>query len=146
MNIMTKTFFGLLAAASFSTSALAEGWLCIADHAAGFKYNETSKDWEPTTFKTNKKYLIKESGSGEFKWHVTEFGSIMPVSFCAENRVGKGYIFNCEGIEEFILNTKNGRFMSIYAIGYWTLDPNDPLLSGEADNTPSMQIGTCSKL
>lgn len=53
--IIAATLIGILSAPTASSS---ESYLCVADKATGFSYDETTKEWNQTSFKADKKYSI----------------------------------------------------------------------------------------
>jgi hypothetical protein len=134
---------------SIATPAHAENWLCIAERATGFKYDSILKDWKTVNFKiANEKYIVRPSKNENYKYEVVKFGEnreFMPDYSCKEV-FSAGIFFHCEGMMgEFKLNAKNGRFLSTYIAGYWTVAPGVNENTEEGD-TPTIQIGKCTRL
>lgn len=137
-----------LAALTISTSAHAEGWLCVSESSTGFAFDSTSKSWQRSGFKANDRYVIRPNRKDGLTWEVAQLGEYddLPISECGvrPNEVG---ILICEGSgNEFRINTRSLRFIHVYWPGYWTYDPNIPFLKNEGGDTPSMSIGKCSAI
>jgi hypothetical protein len=127
-----------------STAALAdESYLCMGEHATGFAFKEKTKTWSTARFQENK-YIVKKSTDPLYKWEVFDFGKDFPISMCENDFNDSGNIF-CEGVTQFRMNKEKLRFLYIYPFGYWS-DNEKQKLFKEGRNTPSMEIGTCSKI
>ena len=136
-------------------------FLCITDHATGFAFNKSSKQWSSVSFKAGDKYIVSkitpETGKpfDSLKWYVRKFGEPalpqigFPLSGCKEDFNDVGNLF-CDGWVRFYLSKRNLRFFMVSHIGYWSDWPDE--LTGknkssvEGANTPYMEIGKCSPL
>ena len=129
-----------------------DAWLCIAEHAIGFKYNKARKDWHAAIFDiSNEKYVIRHQRAGDFDaetsdilkqpndemWSVETVGS-PPAATCGYfNRANRLF---CEGIlSEFIFNRQTLRFQYYYK-GEFLWPPNE----ARNPDTPSIAIGRCT--
>ena len=59
----------------FSGAAKANGWLCIGDHAVGFRYDKTNRDWLPQIFSNPEepKYIIRRKNTEDTSKKKLEF-------------------------------------------------------------------------
>jgi hypothetical protein len=134
-------------ALTISTAALGQdSYLCIADAIAGVDYSAETKRWTPSVFNhADKKYAFRrakpgeKSGDREFKWGLYRFGSTVPRVACPTD-FGDGTTIFCNDLTLFSFNKTTLRFQSIYPIGY--VLP----LGKEGNDTPAIEIGTCSPL
>ena len=121
-------------------AAAADQYLCITDKATGFYFEDG--EWNTANFKTGRKFLIRKPNKEELEvtianigrdFVVSEFGDKSTLLWCDED-------FYCVGhVDDFLFDKKTLRFLYIYKGGYVSgIDNND--------NTPAMQIGTCSPL
>ncbi len=144
--IMSKLslFIILLLTTVFARAHASENnYLCVADIATGFHY-ENNK-WSQASFDIKgEKYILRKlkdeeleiSKNSTYKYGFVELGSNRAWDYCTHN----GEIFDCIG-PGFItrINTEKGRYLRIYVVGYTDGDDNNT-------NTPHMEIGRCSKL
>jgi len=142
------SIFLILAFSSTSAAQQIEAFLCIPDKATGFKYNETSKQWEETTFKTDHKYLITRPSHQSLNinsaWVVKEFGSELVSMWCEDDFDEFGFLF-CKSYEaEMRFNRENSRFLYFYSLGYY--NKKTSAYPEDGGGTPLVEIGTCSKL
>jgi NAD-dependent DNA ligase len=84
------------------------------------------------------KYLLSKSSKGEWQWK--NFGK--EGSLTCDGEINEYGYLNCNGSEQISFNKKNLRFMLIYKVGYL----NKGILGNEGEDTPRMDIGTCSPL
>ncbi len=150
---MSSRFSAYLGAIVFVVSpayAGAESWLCITDKSNGFVYNTILKEWRDATFRVERnRYIIRKSDQGGNAFEVRKFGqpSGFPEAICKDGfEKGAGVFLHCNGfMGQFKFNRKTNRFLKTYLGGYWTYAPgvND---TREGDDTPSIDIGTCSPL
>lgn len=147
MSFLLATFLILI-----PTVAKADTWLCIADRSTGFYYNESSKKWLQTNFKTeNNRYIIKRSQRDNLTWEVNEFGaaeSFFPHAVCNSDFTEGGFL-HCTGIlSEFKFNKNNGRYVYTFTGSYITYNPQSSLEMFRKDggDTPLIEIGTCSRI
>ena len=122
--------------------SLADQWLCVADQATGFLYNESSKKWERTGFTVDdSKYIVAPSKYKSDKYDVTPLGEKYASAYCVNEFSAEGDLY-CKGESAsghiwsvFNMNHIKGRFVMSSTHGYF---------SGGKD-TPSIKIGKCSK-
>lgn len=130
---MKKTFLLFALIASFNLHAQ-EAYLCIATQTAGFYFNNKNKQWESTKFQTSDvKYLLKKKSNG---WEFMDFGSNAGLA-CGNFHQSR---LKCDLIlGELYFDNKTLRFLKTYVTGY---------IDGRNSNedTPSVQIGSCSPL
>lgn len=116
------------------------GYLCIPDLATGFAYQKNIDKWVTTKFNVSgEKYLLTKNNKGIWEWR--NFGEKSPGIYCEEDFNEYGYI-SCSGFSQISFNNKNLRFLKIYKIGY----VNKGIAGKEGEDTPSMEIGTCTPL
>lgn len=124
--------------------AVAEQYLCVAEHSTGFSYNKVTKEWENANFKADEKYVIAKADGTKHAWQVTEIGKTSPSFRCESDFTEYGYL-SCPGIGgDFNFNKKNGRFLFSYLIGYYTVIPEVNQGKDEGSDTPLIGIGKCS--
>ncbi len=129
-----------------SQPAIAEQYLCVAEKASGFRFDETTATWVAATFRADEKFLIAPSAMKGGAWEVKKLGSSVRSYYCEDDF--KGDFLWCDTDillvkfrdQAFRFNKGNGRFMRIYPEGYVNPTPGKP----ESDNTPSIEIGKCS--
>jgi hypothetical protein len=124
------------------------GYVCAATHAAGFRFDKTRSEWVSATFRTDNKYVVRPSTSEDvaliptehnIQWVVVKVGDTRPTGYCEDN-FGDNGILSCEGIDEFVVNSRTLRFEHRSNLGY-AISPGE-----DGDFTPYMEIGTCSPL
>ena len=125
--------------ASFPTFADDQQYLCIADNATGFYWDENTKKWQSTNFNVEgRKHLVERySATGEYA--VFPFGSNSPNSVCGDGFNEDGAIF-CSGVEQFSMNNKTLRYRLIYLLGGYVIGDDS------GNNDEYMEIGKCSPL
>ncbi len=115
-------------------------YLCIADLATGFKFNNNTKRWESTNFNIkNSKYIIKKNTDGVWEWK--DFGKNSMGVTCNKDFNESGYL-RCESLIHVNFNNKSLRYILYYPVGY----VNIGIAGKEGDDTPSLEIGTCSQI
>ena len=133
--------------ASTQENSEEERYLCIADKATGFIYNETGDEWETTTFNVeDSRYIVAKSDHflfERFPFSVTQVGAAEPMTACEEgfNRVG---LMGCRVIRDFVLNRINGRFVHTNTSGYYDVLPGFGDITDATSGTPFIEIGKCS--
>ncbi len=137
-RLLTFAVFALL-----PLVAKGEGYICVADMAAGFSYNDGT--WHSTSFQATDKFVVsrrtKEDdantkwGNPKVRWKITELGDSTPLMSC-EDFTEKGNLY-CVGLGEFKMDGKSLRFLYAYLYGYW----GGP--SREGKDTPYIAIGKC---
>ena len=131
--------------------ARGEGYLCVADMATGFSYNDGA--WRSGGLKASEKYLVHRSdasgaiGIKAAKWYVSEFGSKSAAAVCYDDFDKSGNLF-CKQQDrfdvdyvDFRMNKNSLRFLYAYLAGYW-----DREAGTEAGDTPYLAIGRCSPM
>ena len=127
----------------------AEDYLCVADLATGFRYNQNNESWEESSFKLKKsRYLIslREKGSG---YDVKRFSGPDVMSRCKDDFDEIGSL-SCKGTFDIKFNKVNGRFILTYSFGYFNVIPESKIdsdlirQSDQGSETPFMEIGRCS--
>jgi hypothetical protein len=127
---------GLFVVANIGYAEKASTYLCIPDFGTGFSYTPEKKAWEVTRFRTkDRKYILSKS-SGEWIWK--DFGSDSGYP-CSE--FDKSGVIACGfgGVADVAFSRNTMRFRDSYLSGY--VDGID-----NSHNTPSVTIGTCTKL
>jgi len=134
-----------------------ERYLCIAEQTAGFAIDDSSGEWESTTFEAGDKYLIapleKQTETVHGTIGIFPFGEDTAISGCGDgykSHLLSSLISNllvCKGgdfeSEYFWFNKKNGRFLTVYLHGF--IVPN-LFLTEEGEVTPFISIGKCSRI
>jgi hypothetical protein len=110
-----------------------DAYLCLPKNATGFSYLQNSKSWEISTFNvSDNKYLLKNKSG---KWFWDKFGRDFPNSCNEFNQRITCNLF----VGEVIFDKKTLRYIRTYVTGYVDGVTNN-------DNTPLIEIGTCSPL
>jgi hypothetical protein len=116
-------------------------YLCIVDLATGFNF--VSGNWKSVNFPPGAKYIVRPARGDELKlsrWVVVAFGEERSMARCEEfNQYG--WLVGCNGIQEFKFNKETLKFLTAYLIGYVRTEPGK-----ENDNTPSIEMGKCSRI
>ena len=133
---MKKVIFFLL----FTGVAVAEQYLCIAEHSVGFSYDKVKKEWENTNFKAYRKYVISERDGTKYAFQVTTVGEDIALIFCESDFDQDSYL-SCTGLGDSRFNKNNGRYLYSFPYGYYDVLP--PRMDGGSD-TPLIEIGKCS--
>lgn len=111
-------------------------YVCVADAAAGFKYE--NDQWRSVFFRTEySKHLVSRNnstGAAIERFSVGEFGSSFP--FMCE---ALGHMLHCgSSISRYVINTKTLRYLYVYLAGF---------IHGDSyDDTPYIDRGRCSPL
>ena len=136
---------------TFSMQSTADNWLCITDKATGFALENGS--WESANFQPGDKYMIKEASQSSKDiygsvYQVHEFGDDLPNWVCGDfgsNEDAKG-LLACDGYaiagSTFKYNPRTGHFLATMTNGYVQANVN----GGVSTDTPTIEIGKCSKL
>ncbi len=138
------TLFAAVLILSVTSAAADEDakYLCIGNKSTGFKYE--NGNWNSVDFKVDKRYLVavkKHWFKDEVLYSITEFGKDRASFYCDKEAPDKyGYIICEEGLGSFRVNIRTLRYMDVYPVGY--IDGKD----NNATDTPSIEIGTCTKL
>lgn len=134
-----KLLITLLISTNSSLALSQTSYLCIPDLSTGFVYRKNLDKWTTTTFDVSKdKYLLSKSSNGMWQWK--NFGKENSIE-CDGEFSKNGYL-NCNKFEQVTFNKRNLRFIKVYNVGY----VNKGIIGNEGEDTPSMEIGTCSPL
>ena len=144
MNLNKYLWVGIVVSLLAPSLAKAEQYLCIADSATWFWFNEKTESWERASFKIdNHKYVIAEAKIKNTAYEVTRLGAIAPILRCDESFDPDGVLFCMDGHGEYKFlrfNKNTGRYLIGYLVGYYDVVPG----GNESDNTPWIEIGKCS--
>ena len=135
----------------FSVAAgAAEGksYLCIADAATGFYFDEDDKKWKQTIYSvSSNKYVLAPSKVEGFKMGMTRVGEDFPLVNCKGDFYyveERGPYLHCPKSEPaFYFNGENLRYELWSTIGYAGL-PSEQYKEGK--HPPFIEIGKCSPL
>lgn len=128
-----KNYLYIFVAMLSSVAYAQDAYLCLPKSATGFSYVQNSNSWEITTFNvSDDKYLLKNKSG---KWFWNKFGNENPRS-CKD--VNQRIICNFQ-VSEVIFDKKTLRYLKTYIAGYVDGIANN-------DNTPLIEIGTCTAL
>src|SRR5205085_767636 len=82
-----------------ATASAADGYICVADHAIGFVFGKSTKQWS-ATFTATQKFVIQRATGGDLKsgskWVVSELGESVATYSCKDDFT-KGGLLHCEG-------------------------------------------------
>ena len=126
------------------TFAEDDSYVCVAESAVGFDYNNTSKKWERTDFKTESKYVVSKSSDASKGWEVKKIGQSEGTS-CGNGFDENGFI-RCSGIIDFLMNNKSLRYIVSHLFGYVIKEYPEGSQLKEGSLTPYLEIGQCSPL
>ena len=122
-----------------------EAYICLPSVISGFHFKSSSGNWEQSRFRIgDKKKILKKTDN---KWEWKAFGEKYSFSTCGDSTESTptdgfnsaGFIF-CDLLGGHLRMNKNSlRYIETYEIGY--VDGKD-----NNDNTPYIEIGTCSPL
>lgn len=141
---------GLLSLAATAACA-ADSYLCVTQMVTGFVYDKDAGEWSSASFNANRRYVVSRARVDGFAWEVVQVGETRPSTLCKSDFTGAGNL-SCEGSHQFKMNRTNRRFLHAYLMGYWTDRSGEPGAMGnpylfkEGENTPFVEIGTCSPL
>ena len=138
------------------TTANAEGWLCVADSAAGFRYNKQTQQWDAQTFKADSRFVIKrQSADSVFKkvaWVFQEVGQKNETGACKEDFDDQGYLKCFSFVGELTFRKETLRFIMKSNADYFLTDKERDdirdVLKTELDARDDMgvEIGRCTPL
>ncbi len=134
-----------------TNAALAEEYLCIADMATGFRYNQNDKSWEGSGFRVNDSRYLISILENNAAYSVKRFGETGVMSRCKDGFNEIGNLF-CEGTFDISFNKNNGRFVLTHTFGYFNVladsERESELMrnSDQESATPFIEIGNCSPI
>jgi hypothetical protein len=154
----------ILGAVLFVISAVARGesYLCIADHATGFKFDKQQQQWRQVNFNHQKsRYIIRpptqeesklagEDASTEYRnpgYVALKGGGDRPHIFC--NRFNQAGMLFCDGFgDKFVFGKSRLRYSRSNAwLGYVGADPvGSGSFFEEGKQDVYIEIGSCSPL
>ncbi len=153
---MTKLLkAAILAALVAASPALAErptGYFCVVEEAAGITFDGNTKTWTSAKFEVGARYMVRERApedSGfalrvypQSSWVVSEFGEENP-SYGCESEREDATALRCKGwFASFTFYSGTLRFQRHYEGNFVGINGNE----AEGDDTPLIEIGTCSLL
>ena len=109
-------------------------WICLTERATGFAWN--GQRWDQTSFDTSKMRYVISRDPAEDNAYTVKTVSRNYGTRC-DGPTEYGFI-SCPFFGEFKFNTKTLRFLSTYTAGYLDGKENN-------DNTPAIEIGTCTR-
>jgi len=128
----------------FSLVASAEQYLCVPDKMTGFAYDEKTKAWITTQFRTDFKYIIASAKNGRDAFTLTKIGEKEPEGYCKDGFNDPGYL-HCENLGGYFkFNRANGRYLAVFTLAYYNVGVGLLSQSDSGSDTPAMQIGKCS--
>lgn len=135
---------------SVKKSVITGSYLCIADKATGFAFDETNNEWVTTTYNVSKhKYLISPISNDhrfkdQFSYIVKNFKTGEEEAYC-DNEIDFFGDLKCKAYEyELHFNIISNRFIGYQLTGYHDVTKNGYIKDG--DVSPYMEIGICSKI
>lgn len=118
----------------------ANSFICIADKAAGFSYNETRSEWEGLSFDAVEegKHLFKKEDDGA--WSVSVIGHENIVFECDKEFDDHGFLTCGDKSWNFLMNRKTLRYQEYVAGTYVVSEHVDHRL---LRLSPYIKIGKC---
>ena len=116
-----------------SVTQAQDTYLCIPISATGYSFEKVTNSWDIASFKVgSQKYLLKNNLS---TWRWYRFGEKESTSTCTA-QITK---INCRDVGDIVFDKNNLRYLRTYIAGYVDGVNNN-------NNTPLIEIGTCSPL
>ena len=169
--MLTLLTAGMILAFSSAVSAQEnEIYLCLAEKTTGFKFQETTKKWEETSFIADSKFLIIRrapiSDSNpliygdyyiESEWVIKEFGIDNPIMAC-KSSLGEIVDLDCKSGSYWMAFYKGSMKFTLFYMGSYYFSNDDLMPPDLGDGaigqfttmaptgTPLVMIGTCTKL
>ena len=123
-----------------------EQYLCTAERASGFYFNNNAKIWQRTKFKADSKYTISKPEGSNWAFVVRKIKNFSPIATCKDGFDEAGLLF-CKGTGyDFRFNRNNGRYLSAYLLGYFNVLPGPNDKTDATSDTPFIEIGRCSPI
>lgn len=139
MKLVNFSISLLLSACSCNVFAQTS-YLCVPETSAGFTFNKAQQKWISTNFRVDgKKYFLNKSTQGKWEWK--KFGETKSLERCDEDFDEFGYM-KCELLHTITFNKTTLRFQKYYPVGY----VNKSTTGNEGEDTPHIEIGTCSAI
>lgn len=137
----------------FSQSSYADSYLCEAERASGFVYDQENKIWEDSRLSIeNRKYLVSRTDANDifikalkYDYEIKEVNSKQPIIHCKAlkftNSNEETGLVTCRGPlgASFNFDKRSGRYIRSQPTGYVTMKTNS-----DTGNGPYMEIGNCS--
>lgn len=151
-NQVTITCLSVLALVVFET-ARANSFVCVAERANGFVYDQENETWKVASFSTeNRKYLVVPANEDnifvkalKYDYEIKDVSSPKPIVLCkavkeTDSNQETGLVL-CRGSNgaSFNFDKTNGRYIRSQPSGYVTKKA-----SSESGAGPYMEIGNCS--
>ena len=142
-----------LSATLLPTLAPADSYLCQAEHASGFAYDQENSTWGASTFSIeDKRYLISQADiknvfvkALKYDYEIKQIDASKPMIHCKavkfpDSNEETGLV-TCRGSygASFNFDKRNGRYIYSQPTGYVTLKSGT-----KTTNEPYMEIGVCS--
>lgn len=143
-----RNWFPILLLSILSNFALSndghtDTWICISEDSTGFYFKDGK--WGRAVFNISEdKFIIRPIKKSDGRRYFNDKAHPYGVFVLGENRPSKRCSADedivCKlGIGDLFFSPKSGRFIRIYAEGYWDGADNN-------DNTPNITRGRCSKI
>jgi hypothetical protein len=124
-------------------SAKSDQYICTTDKATGFFYEKNKKEWISTNFKSEDKFVIKQTKpikENSFStYEVTKFGDESPMYRCNYSS-NDNPIIRCSLRTSFFPNI----FYYSKTTGQFQEYVHGTLVTGQTSDTPYIAIGKCS--
>jgi len=159
---MSKLALALVVLLLSPSASAEDSFLCISNLAAGFFYNKNTRIWKASSFAgvsqqfiigrptQESKDLFRKYFQRKIYWEIKKLGEKEPFMWCDNDFDDMGNLICDDSVSlyEIRMNSKNGRFLLIYPVGYWSDDKNakEGERLREGDDMPNMEIGKCSPL
>jgi hypothetical protein len=136
-------------------------YFCTVEFSGGLAYNQTTKRWQSTTFRPDRKFVVRLKFIGTKQeelvpgvnvkvtvssYDITITPAGMPNAMpCLSEDGGDAQMLDGPHVEcltgamEYRFNFQNNRFLQAYMVGY--VEGKD-----EGEDTPSMSGGTCTRI
>lgn len=137
----------------FAESTYADSFVCVAERANGFVYDQENENWEVASLSVeNRKYLVSPTDENDIfikalkhDYQVRDVSSTKPIIHCkavkeSDSNRETGLIL-CRGSHgaSFDIDKESGRYIRSQPSGYVTKKA-----SSEPGGGPYMEIGVCS--
>jgi hypothetical protein len=119
--------------------AIADEYFCTPEHAAGFSYDESIKDWKDIKYPATTYYTITPIRFGKHAYVVKQLGNPDPLVFCQAGFSSAGYLLCQRHHINFKFSKKTGKYI-MFSSGEYL---NEERVSGFRG--PWMQIGKCTQ-